>query len=173
MLEAGGSRLFSSMGINAMPKAEGKKKKDIRETAAGRIARGEVTGKELTDYLVKKGFTRAEAESVTSEFRELGYIDEARYAGLFIAHARQKGWGNTRIRGELARKGVAPDIARDALEDAMEEGTISSERERALEVAEKMLMGVEADDRIKARIARRLAGYGYSASVIYETIDKL
>ena len=159
-----------------MPGKEEKKKKalkDIRETAAGRIARGEVTGKELCDYLAKKGYGRSEAETVASEYRELGYIDENRYAGLFVAMAERKGWGNGRIKAELRRRGVGSEIAGEALENALEEGDASSERDRAMAVAEKMLMGSEPDERAKARIARRLAGYGYSASVIYETLDRL
>jgi len=156
-----------------MTKAK-KELKDIRDEAAARLARGEMTGKELTDHLVSKGYEREEASKVASEFRDLGYIDEERYAGLFAAHGERKGWGSGRIRMELTRRGVDPETARLAIAEALESGALSSDRERALEVARKML-GDDGtlDERIKGRIARRLAGYGYGASVIYETLRKL
>ncbi|MBR3212320.1 MAG: RecX family transcriptional regulator, partial [Firmicutes bacterium] len=70
--------------------------KDIREAAAARLASGERTGKELLDFLVKKGYDRSEAREVVEEFRELGYIDEERYASLFVSYAAGKGWGSGR-----------------------------------------------------------------------------
>ncbi len=148
--------------------------KDIREAAAARLASGERTGKELLDYLAKKGYDRSEAREVVEEFRELGYIDEERYASLFMSYAAGKGWGSGRIKAELAKRGVDPSLIGEALEEALEAGSLENDSERALSVARKMTdPGTVPDEKAKARIARRLAGYGYGTSVIYDTLRKL
>ena len=149
-------------------------KRDIGDAAAARLARGEMTSKELVIYLVRKGYERSDAEETAAEFRELGYIDEARYAALFAAGAEHKGWGRNRLRLELVRHGVDEETASRAIEEALGSGALSSDGERALEVARRMLgAGEEPDEKMRARIARRLSGYGYGTAVIYDTLRKL
>lgn len=78
------------------------------------------------------------------------------------------------------RKTDAEEQITDAEEQKIdaEERMASDEYERALSVARKMTSASDLEngrlpEKIKARVARRLAGYGYGTSVIYDTVRKI
>ena len=47
------------------------------------------------------------------------------------------------------------------------------QRERAAEIAAEVLAGHEPDDRILAKISRKLAGLGYSPQDIYHVLGRI
>ena len=130
----------------------------------------------MRDYLRRKGHDDEEIEPLIEELKEYHYLDDERYAIAFMEAGFEKGRGIERIRRELRQKGVDADTIAFA-EDSVD---IPDEFETALQIGEKAVEGIEITsldyeerEKLKARIARRLAGRGYSSDVIYRVIGKL
>ena len=99
------------------------------------------------------------------------------YAMLYFEYAFGKGRGMIRIRKELREKGIDPDIIDEAY-DMLE--TDHDEYETAEAVGRQFLAGTDTEDldyrekqKLRARIARRLAGRGFPADIVYKVAGRL
>ena len=140
---------------------------DIRDTAAKYLASRMRTCGEMEEHLKKKGFPDDEIAEVIDEFKDFRYLDDEEYCRQYINYASDKGKGASRIRQELAQKGVSRDVIGFALEDYYDR---DAELERALKQAEKTLAGKPLDEKMKGRLGRRLISLGYSSDVVYKVI---
>ena len=71
------------------------------------LNRRERTVAELRLHLERKGITGAAAEACVRTLLEDGYLDDGRFALMFVHDRRElDGWGSERIRRELAAKGI-------------------------------------------------------------------
>ncbi|MGI9185854.1 MAG: regulatory protein RecX [Solirubrobacteraceae bacterium] len=71
------------------------------------LNRRERTTDELRRQLERKGVGAETAEACLREFQERGYVDDARYALMFVHDKRElEGWGSERIRRGLADRGL-------------------------------------------------------------------
>ena len=130
--------------------------------------------RETENALRRGGFDDESVEETLASFQELGYLDDEAYAKSFASDAARKGKGKLRIARELAQKGADSATAKAAIEAAAEEEDLLSERERAMEAAQKMLRGSQdIDEKTLARIGRRLSSLGYEPSVIWDVLGKL
>ena len=59
-----------------------------------------------------------EAEAICGRMEELGYLNEAEYAGHIVRHYAQKGFGERKIRDELYRRGIPRELWMEALAQA-------------------------------------------------------
>ena len=103
------------------------------------------------------------------------YIDDASYALEYLRYGFEKGRGITRVRFELADKGVSGEDIQKAIydyEDEYEIDIMEAELERAVLQAEKIAASGAAAEKAKAKIGRRLQSLGYSSSVIYKVIAR-
>ena len=135
------------------------------ESVARKILLDQLTGqartrKELADRLAKKLVPQEIADRLLDRFEEVGLIDDAAFARLWV-DSRQSGKGLARraLAQELRRKGVADDVAREALDevDPSDEETAA----RAL-VAKKIRSLTRFDDVTKTRrLVGMLARKGY------------
>ena len=90
-------------------------KKLRRWEAAGYVALGEASVAGLVGEL-------------TSEFRELGLLDDAGFAASRVASARRKGASRLKIALGLRAKGVDGDLARAAIEEEGTDETVAALR---------------------------------------------
>lgn len=128
------------------------------------------TCREMEQYLKKKGFQDEEIEVTINELKDCRYLDDGQYCSDYFRYAEGKGKGIRRIRQELREKGVSSDVISLAWEDYEPE---TSEKERARKQAEKIMAGkAEADEKLLARMGRRLSGLGYSTDVIYQILGE-
>lgn len=149
---------------------------DAKERAIWYLNSRMATCGQMRQYLRRKGYEDDEIDPVIEELKEYGYLDDLKYSRLFIEAGFEKGRGIDRIRRELRGKGVENDII--AL--AEEEIEKPDEFQMALEIGERIMENIDANEleyeekeKIKARIARRLAARGYSPDVIYRVIGRL
>jgi regulatory protein len=71
---------------------------------------------------VHRGAEPAVAESALLELVEQGYLDDARFARLFVQDKRELNqWGSARIRRALMERGISDDLAGAAVGEADEE----------------------------------------------------
>jgi regulatory protein len=135
------------------------------ESVARKILLDQLTGqarsrKELADKLAKKLVPAEIATRLLDRFEEVGLIDDAAFARLWV-DSRQSGKGLARraLAQELRRKGIADEVAREALDEvdpADEEAAA-----RAL-VAKRLRSMARLDDQTKTRrLVGMLARKGY------------
>jgi regulatory protein len=135
------------------------------ESVARKILLDQLTGqarsrKELADKLAKKLVPEEIATRLLDRFEEVGLIDDAAFARLWV-DSRQSGKGLARraLAQELRRKGIADEVAREALDevDPAEEEAAA----RAL-VAKRLRSMARLDDQTKTRrLVGMLARKGY------------
>ncbi len=69
----------------------------------------------MLDKLLKKGYSEDVALEVANHYKELGYLDDKKYAIKYIMDATQfKHHGPARIKYDLKHKGVSDNIIEDA-----------------------------------------------------------
>ena len=130
------------------------------------------TRQELAQALARKGVPDEAAASVLDRFSDVGLIDDAAFAGQYVRSRHEyRGLGRRAIAMELRRKGVADDIAGEALAEV----DTASEDRRARELVDRKLRSVAVgtpEQRVTA--ARRLVGMlarkGYSAGTAYRVV---
>lgn len=152
-------------------KADMKKKKTAMEAAASYLADRMRTIAELRKYLGNRDYTDKEIDETVSELIGLRYLDDYQYALRYYEYNYEKKRGMKRAARELAEKGVDRETIRNAGEDFIYENSID-EYEMALELARKELVR-EVDDRLVARVARKLESRGFANDVIIRVLEQM
>ncbi len=128
---------------------------------------------ELRKRLLMKGFSAETAELLLADFKAKGLVDDAKFARYFAARQTAlKPSGRRGLLAELESKGIAPEVAATAVEEAAE-GV--SELEMAKAVAAKRLPSLKGLEKEAAK--RRLFGFlsrrGFSSDVIYRVVREV
>ena len=132
------------------------------------------TRQQLAELLARKGVPEHAATAVLDRFGEVGLIDDAAFARMWVS-SRQSGRGLARraLQSELRAKGVAPEVAAEAVEAVDDE----DERAAARQLVDRRLRSMQRLDRATAtrRLIGMLARKGYSggmaAAVVREALD--
>ncbi|PVG82060.1 RecX family transcriptional regulator [Nocardioides gansuensis] len=144
------------------------------EAVARKILLDALTGqarsrKELADRLAKKGVPDELAVRLLDRFTEVGLVDDEAFARAWIA-SRQSGKGLARraLAQELRRKGIADEVAREALDEVDPD----DEEEAARALVRKKLRSMRGVDQATAtrRLAGMLARKGYSSGVAFAVV---
>ncbi len=140
-----------------------------RNTAAGYLANKMYTCKEIFDRLCRKGFEPELAEQVVAEFVQAGYLDDRRYAELYITdESKLSAKGKFRIKQELYRKGIAASI----IDEVMEETEVDTESVlREYLSLRNLCDGIHSRkdlEKLKARLCRR----GYSLGEVNRCLSE-
>jgi len=127
--------------------------------------------KEIRTKLTDKGVDGPVLEKVIEKLLDLNYLDDAEFAGQWTRHlAFNLLYGDRRIEASLREKGITDEIIRKAISENREE---LGEKAALRRVLNKKIKGLEAgnlDRKQRARLARMLAGRGFSTSLIYEVL---
>ena len=148
-----------------------RKEVDARQVCLDLLAAGPRTRQELARALAKKGVPEDEAEQVLERFTDVGLVDDALFAELWVtSRHRGKGLAGRALSQELRRKGVDDETVREAvtsLDPEQEEATA-----RAL-VRKKLLTtrGLATDARIR-RLSGMLARKGYGPGLAFRIVKE-
>jgi regulatory protein len=146
------------------------------ESVARKILLDQLTGRARTRAeLATKLGTRNVPDEISTQlldrFEEVGLIDDAGFARDWVEQ-RQTGRGLARraLAQELRRKGVADDVAREALDEIDPD----DEAEAARRLVRAKLRTVRSLDRDKAvrRLVGMLARKGHSSSVAFRVVKE-
>jgi regulatory protein len=140
---------------------------DIRDTAAKYLAYRARTCSEMKKHLAGKGFEEEQIQSLIGEFVALHYLDDEDYCHQYFRYGFGKGKGFARVKQELLEKGIDSETISVAYAD---DETADTEEERARVQAEKIAEGRVIDDKLLAKIGRRLVSLGYSTDVVYRIV---
>jgi regulatory protein len=115
---------------------------------------------ELERKLTQHEMAPGELRRILDELEAKGFIDHARVAESLI-HRRAGKLGSARIRQELQRKGLAPELVAEALAAVK-----STEVQRAREVWRRKFGSLPVDATERGKQARFLAARGFDGEVI-------
>ncbi len=128
------------------------------------------TRSELRQSLLRKEITEEVADQVLDRLDEVGLIDDAAFAEVWVrSRHTYQGLGRRALSMELRRRGVADDVAKEAV------ATVDPEAEetRARELVRKRLrtLPATADEQSRVRkLVGMLARRGYSSSLAYQVV---
>lgn len=110
------------------------------------LERQDRTERQLYDKLKENGYPEVCIESAISYVKRYHYIDDFRYASAYIRY-RQEKKSRQKLKLELQAKG----IARDVIEEALEEEYVSDDQKKILELLQKRLYSFENADTAEQR----------------------
>ena len=144
------------------------------ESVARAILLDQLTGRarsrhELRAKLAQRGVPDEVAERLLDRFQEVGLVDDRAFAHTWVTGRHQtKGLARRALAAELRRKGVADDVAREALDEV---GTGEEEHAARALVRRRLrtLRGVD-DATATRRLAGMLARKGYPHGVAFGVV---
>lgn len=155
-----------------LPESGGRPERSPSERAV-QIALRYLGRRERTVAEVRARLARAELESpaveaAITELCEDGYLDDARYARVFVEDKRMlEGWGKERIERGLAQRGISLDLIHTALRGSDDETT---ERERALALLRRRFPQPRSEARERGRALGVLVRKGYDSETAYDVV---
>jgi SOS response regulatory protein OraA/RecX len=160
-----------------------KNKKTATEAAYAYLASRMRTTEEVRKYLEGKEYPESEITETLNDLIGMRYLDDYLYAARYYEYNRDKKRGVMRAERELIEKGIDRETVRNAKEDFLYEQGVD-EYSDALEIARKEVYTKkdiygdevvvrEMDDRLSAKIARRLESKGFSRADIFRVLDTL
>lgn len=153
------------------------------EAACAYLASRMRTTGEVRKHLESKGYGSGEITEAVNDLIGMRYLDDYQYALRYYEYNREKKRGSMRAERELAEKGIDRETIQNAREDFLHEQMID-EYEDALEIARKEVFvpgdafgdGTktrEVDDRLSAKVARKLESRGFARGDIYRVLDEM
>jgi regulatory protein len=136
--------------------------------------RGRAT-RELRVSLLRKGEDAGNVDHALERLTTMGLLDDAAYARQY-AHAKivGPGFSRRRLQAELAKRGVAREVADAAIADALAEDDVNSDAilER---VAARKLRALQKEDRPtrRRRLYEFLARRGYDSDDIRRVMERM
>lgn len=126
------------------------------------LAQREHCRREVITKLMQRGYSREVAEEAADRLSEYGYLDDERFARLYVKELKEKKkYGKARIKQELFRKGIDRDIA-----DAVLSQTEENSEDEIKELLRKKYPLFMNDEKIKNRAINALIRYGYGITEI-------
>jgi regulatory protein len=139
--------------------------------ALAAVSRKDRTESEMRGWLADREVEPEEIDRVLDYLIENLAIDDRRYAIAFTTDKRDlAGWGRDRIRANLLKRGISPDLIDEALTQGdPERSGAETEVERAVRVLNERGADL-SDDRGRQRALGLLARRGYEAEEAYAAI---
>ncbi|MGG5172181.1 regulatory protein RecX [Pseudarthrobacter sp. J1738] len=142
----------------------------LRQLTAAPRSRGQLATK-----LAQRGVPEHAAEQVLDRFEELKLIDDAEFAQLWVrSRSEHRSLAKGALRRELADKGIAPELAEEALGQLSDEQEVRQAKElltRKLRSA-KAPEGREERDKLVRRLASMLARKGYAPGMAFQLTNE-
>ena len=136
------------------------------------LNRRERSEAELGDYLERKGIDDGIAARCLQELVELGYVDDRRYALMFVHDKRElEGWGSERIRRGLVERGIDRDTIETALSEHEAEWSAGeSELDRAVALLARRFPEPPRERRDRDRALGALIRKGFDSELALDAL---
>jgi regulatory protein len=133
------------------------------------------TVQEVILHLQRRGVSEERAETTIQTLAEQGFLDDARFAHLFVADKRRlEQWGSERIRRGLAARGISRHLVDAALAEepvsADDGDEPDSELDRALAVLRRRFPDPPEDRRDRNRALGMLLRKGYESELALDAL---
>lgn len=138
--------------------------------ALGAIGRKERTVLEMRQWLEVREVEAEEIDRVVNFLIDNEALDDRKFAFAYVSDKRSlSGWGQTRIRETLLKRGLGRDLIEQALVQVDDQG--ENEVDRAARVLEDRGADL-SDDRGRSRALGLLSRRGYSSEDAYAAIRR-
>jgi regulatory protein len=158
-------------GVEPKPRAPVDPVDVARQICLRQLEHSPRTRAELATVLRRKGVPDDAAEQVLSRFADVGMIDDALFARMWVtSRHRGKGLAGRALSQELRRKGVADDEVADAVASLDPEQELATARalvERRL----RSTAGLPTEARVR-RLAGMLARKGYPGGLAFRVVKE-
>jgi len=135
------------------------------------LARRELSEAQLRQRLLRKGHQPEEVEEAIVRLREERAVDDRRVAEAIARTAvTVKRRGRLRVEREIQRAGIAPEIARHALDGVFE--TLSDDELLESALARRLRGRTISDQREFSRLYRYLLGQGFESDRIVAALNR-
>lgn len=133
----------------------------LRAKAFDLLARRDHSEKELCDKLRERGAEATDLAELLVELREIGLLDDRRFARNFLTYRSGKAWGPRRYRQELLARGVAADLVDAVLSETADDPDLfPAPEEKLRSLVEKELARGRDHTKVVASLVRR--GFDYA-----------
>ena len=165
-----------------------------KEAALDFLSVKERTEAEVRKKLKEKEFDSTTIDQVLDFLKECSYVDDASYALRYVRWGASRGRGPLRLERDLTEKGIPRNLVKEAVRVYREEGGAEDPFcsgsadctadapadpffEAALAEGRRILENAgspeDPDEKLRAKILRRLASKGYSAGTAYKVVSRL
>lgn len=131
-------------------------------------ARAEHCSSQLRRKLLEWGCPKDQAGSVLEKLNREGWVDDARFARLYIRSKSMQAWGRVKLRYMLNQLDIGQDLINQALKRELDEQLYTQQLHKAL-TAKRRELGDDPDWRDKLK--RHLYGRGYTIEEIYAALE--
>ena len=151
---------------------------ECRERALSLLDRRAHSVAELRRKLRKRGYAPEIVTQVLADLQRWQLLDDRRFADEYCVYrcGGSRPYGRRRVLAELSRRGIAPEIAAEAL-DAFEHTEHSTEFERAFAAGRRKWESLCARETVpvkrREKLVRFLAGRGFASGACYAVLEKL
>jgi regulatory protein len=132
---------------------------DAVQAGLGALRYRDLSERELEQKLAARGFAEDEREDAITTLRRTGLLDERRFAENRARSLASRGAGDSLVRHELERAGLAGELVEEAID--------------ALEPELNRAKALVARRGANAKTARYLAAKGFSADVVTEAVASI
>jgi regulatory protein len=149
------------------------KKPNVRDKALSLLERMDRTEYQVRLSLEKAEYSEDEIDDALNFLKEFNYVDDYAYAHKYLALLMDKKRGSRRIRDDMRRHGLTPEVIDQVMLDDYSE---EIEKEHALSRARKIYEGLKPDeDRYKVphKISLKLLYHGFDYEAINYAISEV
>lgn len=146
--------------------------KEALSYAMDLCSRQEKCNSEIREKLTKFNLPEPQIEKVLNVLKQEGFIDEARYAGMFVRDKlRFNHWGRVKIRYMLSGKQIPEEIINEAIQGIDEQDY----REILIDELQKKRRQIKDANPYTARnkLARFGQQRGFESGLIFQVLDEM
>ncbi len=120
---------------------------------------------QLAEALARKDVPDEVATRVLDRFTEVGLVDDAQYARMFVAHRHaERGLARRALAVELRRRGIADQVAAEALAEVDDDDEVAAAR-RLVQSKLAATRGLDPQARLRRTLAA-LGRRGYAPGLV-------
>lgn len=124
---------------------------------------------ELRRALRQRHHAPEDVEAVLTDLRGRGFLNDAAFARQLASERRARRDGPRRVEADLRRRGVAPDVARDAVREASPPEAVEADARAVLE-RWAARQKPRPDGKLQQAAAGFLARKGYDAELVWRLV---
>ena len=139
------------------------------------LARVPRSARDLRRRLLLKGEPESEVDAAIDRLEAAGLVNDAAYARAFVrSKMSSQGFSRRRLQQELAKRGVARDIADAAIAEVLHDDDVDEDANIARVARKKLrtLKGLENEIQ-RRRLYAYLARRGYDVDAVRDVVEKL
>lgn len=127
---------------------------------------------ELVKKLQERGFEKKEIDSAIDRCVRLGYLNDERFADIYLQQLQRKGYGTNSIRHKLYSKGISEEIISNSIAIHCTDNIQIDACRQALLKKTKYLEGNKKIKDVRSKLQRFLIGRGFSSRIVCQALEE-